>query len=359
MTSERSAVLVQPRQMELREFPIPPIDDDTFLLKVNLVTICGGDPIEYNGRNVKAHYPMILGHEMVGVIHQIGDAAARRYGVTVGDRVNVEPYIVCGQCEYCLTGYYQFCLNSKVYGVNLSCEQPPHLWGAYGEYLFGAPGSKVHKIAAAVPDEAAALASVLGNGVRWIRTKARVAFGESVVILGAGAQGLATVIAAREAGADPIIVIGREANPAKWALAAEFGAHHLIDLEQEPDPLRRVRELTNGRLADVVVECTGAEAMMQLGLEVARPTARYVMIGTCGYGRPALVTDMIVFKELQVLGGLGQSWDTEAAVKIINARKYPIEKMISQVFPLEQADEAIRFFMARPDQAVRVAIKPG
>jgi len=67
---------------------------------------------------------------------------------------------------------------------------------------------------------------------------------------------------------------------------------------------------------------------------------------------------MIVFKELQVLGGLGQSWDTEAAVKLINARKYPIEKMITQVFPLEQADEAMRFFMARPDQAVRVAIKP-
>jgi alcohol dehydrogenase len=358
MKTERSAVLVKPRQMELREFPIPEIDDESFLLKVDLVTICGGDPIEYEGRNVKAHYPMILGHEMVGRIDRIGEAAARRYGVAVGDRVNIEPYIVCGQCEYCLNGYYQFCLTSKVYGVNLSCEQPPHLWGAYGDYLYGAPGSRVHKIDPAVPDEAAALASVLGNGVRWIRTKAQVKFGESVVILGVGAQGLATIIAAREAGAAPIIVVGREANPAKWALAAEFGAHYLVDLEQEQEPLQRVRELTNGRLADVVVECTGAEPMMQLGLELARPTARYIMIGTCGFGRPALITDMIVFKELQVLGGLGQSWDTEAAVKIINSHKYPIEKMISHVFPLEGADQAIRFFMAHPEQTVRVAIKP-
>lgn len=358
MKTERSAVLVKPRQMELREFPIPEIDDESFLLKVDLVTICGGDPIEYDGRNVKAHYPMILGHEMVGTIDRIGEAAARRYGVAPGDRVNVEPYIVCGQCEYCLSGYYQFCLTSRVYGVNLSCEQPPHLWGAYGDYLYGAPGSKVHKIDPAVPDEAAALASVLGNGVRWIRTKAQVKFGEAVVILGVGAQGLATIIAAREAGAAPIIVVGREANPAKWALATEFGAHSLVDLDQEREPSQRVRELTNGRLADVVVECTGAEAMMQLGLELARPTARYIMIGTCGFGRPALITDMIVFKELQVLGGLGQSWDTEAAVKIINSRKYPIEKMISHVFPLEGADEAIRFFMAHPEQTVRVAIKP-
>src|SRR5581483_7752802 len=109
---------------------------------------------------------------------------------------------------------------------------PPYLWGAYGQYLFGARGSRVHKIAKGVPDEAAVLASVLGNGVRWIRTKAQVKFGESVVVLGAGAQGLATVIAAKEAGAAHIIVIGREANPLKWKLAREFGATALMDLDQ-------------------------------------------------------------------------------------------------------------------------------
>ncbi len=358
MTKERSMVLLKPRQMAMREFAIPDIDDDSFLLRVNLVTICGGDPIEYEGRNIKAHYPMILGHEMVGAIERIGDAAARHYGVGVGDRVNVEPYILCGQCEYCLSGYYQFCLTSKIYGVNMSCETPPHLWGAYGEYLYGAPGSKVHKIAPGVSDEAAALSSVLGNGVRWIRTKAQVKFGESVVVLGVGAQGLATAIAAHEAGAAPIIIVGREANKLKWALATEFGAHHLVDLDETADPLARVRELTAGRLADVVVECTGAEAMMQLGLELIRPMGRYVMIGTCGYGHRSLTTDMVVFKEIQILGGLGQSWDTETAVKIINSRKYPVEKMITQVFPLEQADEAMCYFMTQPDKTVRVAIKP-
>ena len=358
MSKERSMVLVKPYQMETREFDIPDIGDDSFILKVNLVTICGGDPIEYEGRNIKAHYPMILGHEMVGTIEKIGDAAAQQYGVDVGDRVNVEPYILCGQCEYCLSGYYQFCTNSKIYGVNMSCEQPPYLWGAYGQYLYGAPGSKVHKIDPTVPDEAAALSSVLGNGVRWIRTKAQVKFGESVVILGVGAQGLATVIAAKEAGADPIIVVGREANKLKWELAKEFGAHQLVDLDEVSNPLELVRELTAGRLADVVVECTGAEAMMQLGLELIRPVGRYVMIGTCGFERRSLITDLVVFKEIQIFGGLGQSWDTEAAVKIINSRKYPIEKMITHIFPLEKADEAIRYFINQPDKAVRVAIKP-
>jgi threonine dehydrogenase-like Zn-dependent dehydrogenase len=358
MTKERSMVLVKPRQMEMQEFDIPDIDADSFLLRVNMVTICGGDPIEYEGHNIKAHYPMILGHEMVGTIEKIGDAAAQHYGVDVGDRVSVEPYILCGQCQYCLSGYYQFCTNSKIYGVNMSCERPPHLWGAYGQYLYGAPGSKVHKIDPEVSDEAAALSSVLGNGVRWIRTKAQVKFGESVVVLGAGAQGLATVIAAHEAGVDPIIVVGREANKLKWSLAQEFGAHQLVDLDEVSDPLARVRELTAGRLADVVVECTGAERIMQLGLELVRPMGRYVMIGTCGFDRRSLVTDLVVLKEIQIFGGLGQSWDTEAAVKIINSRKYPIEKMVTHVFPLTQADEAIHYFMTQPDKALRVAIKP-
>ena len=82
------------------------------------------------------------------------------------------------------------------------------------------------------------------------------------------------------------------------------------------------------------------------------------MIGTCGFERRSLITDLVVFKEIQILGGLGQSWDTEAAVKIINSRKYPLEKMITDIFPLAQADEAIRYFMTQPDKALRVAIRP-
>jgi threonine dehydrogenase-like Zn-dependent dehydrogenase len=82
------------------------------------------------------------------------------------------------------------------------------------------------------------------------------------------------------------------------------------------------------------------------------------LIGTCGFDRRALINDLVVFKELQVLGGLGQSWATEPAVRLINARKYPLEKMVTQVFPREQANAALNFFMRQPDQCVRVAIRP-
>jgi len=344
--------------MQMQEFNLPQIGPADLLLKVDLVSICGGDPIEYENRNVKTHYPLILGHELVGTVAEVGEQAAQIYGVEAGDKVTVEPYILCGRCEYCLNGYYQLCTNAQIYGVNMSSNVPPYLWGAYGEYMYIAPGSKVHRIAPGVKDEAAVLSSVLGNGVRWIRNKGQVKFNESVVVLGAGAQGLATIIAAREANAGAIIVIGREKMGLKWELARQYGATHCIDLEQGGDPVQQVREITSGRLGDVVVECTGNGKMMELGLDVVRPAGRYVMIGTCGFDRNPLTTDKIVFKEITVYGGLGQSWDTEPAVQIINSQKYAIEAMITQVFPLEQADEAMRFFMGNPDKALRVAIRP-
>jgi len=294
----RSMVLYEPFKMEMREFAYPQIGDDDMIVKVDLVSICGGDPIEFENRNVKTHYPLILGHEMVGTVEEVGNQAAIKYNVVKGDRVTVEPYILCGECEYCLNGYYQLCTNSRAYGVNITCNEAPHLWGAYGEYMYIASGSKVHKVADGVKDEAAVLSSVLGNGIRWIRTKGKVKFGETVVIIGAGAQGLVSIIAAKEANAGKIIVVGKEDLSLKWELAKEFGATHLVDLVEIKDPLKAVSEITDGHLGDVVVECTGAAHLMELGLDLVRPAGRYVIVSTCGYDKVPLTTDKIVFKEI-------------------------------------------------------------
>jgi threonine dehydrogenase-like Zn-dependent dehydrogenase len=354
----RSMVLYEPFKMEMREFDYPQVDEGDMVVKVDLVSICGGDPIEFANRNVKTHFPLILGHEMVGTIDEIGVKASKRYGVNNGDKVSVEPYIVCGECNYCLNGYYQLCTNSRAYGVNISSNVPPHIWGAYGEYMFIAPGSKVHKILPGIKDEAAVLSSVLGNGVRWIRTKGKVKFGETVIVIGAGAQGLATIIASKEAGAGKIIVVAKEKLSLKWQLAKEYGATHLIDLAKNDQPLKTIQEITNDQLGDVVVECTGAPQLVELGLDLVRPAGRYVIVSTNGFDKVPLTTDKIVFKEIEVLGGLGQSWDTEPAVDIINSGRYHLEKMVTHTFPLEKAEEAIRFFMDSRENTLRVAIKP-
>lgn len=355
MGQTRSWVVEAPGRMRTQTFPVPDVDEAGLLLRVEMVGICGTDPIIFNGRLPYAPFPIILGHEVVGRVEAIGSDAARLYGVAPGDRVTVEPYIICGKCRYCLTGYYQLCDTKSCYGVSISSAKPPHLWGAYGEYLYVGPGSKVHRVADGIPLESAMLSSVLANGIRWVRTKAHVEMYETVVIIGPGAQGLASTIAAREAGADPIVVLGLSRDADRLALAKEFGAHHTLAVD-EADPLDALARLTGGRMADVVIECSGSSAGRDLALRAAGKLGRVVFVGLRGADDQGISLDLVVDKELRLYGGLGQSWDVEPAMRIINSGKYDLTRMVSHVFPMEQADEALKFFMDRPEECIRVAL---
>ena len=353
----RAMVLEEPYRLSETSFPLPAIGPDEFLLAVEMVGICGGDPIEYEGRNRKAHYPLLMGHEVVGRIEEIGPDAAERHRVGVGSRVVVEPYIGCMRCRWCLSGAYHFCREGLVYGVTISCARPPHLWGGYAEYMYGAPGARVHRVADDVPAEAACMTSVIANGVRWVRTRGRGVVGEPVLVLGSGSQALASVIAAREAGLAPIIVVARRRHPRKLELAARYGADVVIDAES-PSVLAEVAEALDGKDLPLAIEATGIESMIGLGIAALGPYGRLVLAGTRG-GLPAgFDVDAVVFKELDLLGGLGQAHDTELAAAIVNARRYAIEEMITMTSPLAGADAAIRSFLDNSQGHIRVALDP-
>lgn len=353
----RAIVLVEPRRFAELRYPIPEIGDDEFLLRVELVTICGGDPIEFEGRNRKAHYPLILGHEVVGRIDRIGPAAAARHGVSVGQRVSVEPYISCDTCAYCVRGDYHFCSEGMVYGVTVPADRPPHLWGAYGEYLYGAPGAQLHPIDEAVPAAAACLTSVLGNAVRWVHTRGRGRAGEPVLVLGAGVQALASIIVAREAGLGPIVVTARASNPRKLELARAFGADAVVDVEGEA-AVSQIRAALGDRPLELAIECTGAQRMIDLAVETLDLGGRLVQAGTRG-GEPATVDlDGLVFKEIDFRGGLGQAGDTERAAQIVNSQRYPIEAMVTHTLPLSDTSRAMRLFMEGADGVIHVALDP-
>ena len=364
MRTARCLVVTKPERMEMREYPIPPIGPREMLLRVEMVSICGSEPKKYQGTAMWAAewggmpFPFILGHEMVGILEEVGAAAAALHGVAVGDRVVVEPYISCGRCRYCGSGNYQLCATRHTYGFSKSCEAPPHLWGAYASHVFVAEGSKVHKIGADVPAEAAVLLSVIGNGIRWTKTRGELGFGETVVVLGPGAQGLATVIAAKEAGAERILVFGLARDRIKLDLARLLGATHTFSVESSK-PLEAVREATGGEMADLVVECTGAPASIALAPDLLRPLGRAVLVGSMGGGKTVgLATDRWILRELTVRGGLGQAWNCEDAARIVNARRYPLEKMITHTLPLERGEEGMRFFMEGHPECIRVALRP-
>lgn len=364
MKTSRCLVVTGPEKMEMREYPLPAIGPREMLLKVEMVSICGSEPKKYQGTAMWAvewggmPFPFILGHEMVGFLEQVGDEAGRLHGVKPGDRVCVEPYIACGRCRYCGSGNYQLCRTRHTYGFSKSCAPPPHLWGGYAEYLFVAEGAKVHKIDPGVPAEAGCLLSVIGNGIRWIKTRGELTMGETVVVLGPGAQGLATVIAARQAGAARILVFGLGRDALRLQLAREFGATAVFNVE-EVKPAQAVQRATEGEMADLVVECTGNAHSIALAPDLLRPLGRCVLVGSMGGGKTvAMATDRWILRELTVRGGLGQAWNCEDAAEIVNSRRYPIEKFITHHYPLERGEEAMRFFMAAHPECVRVALVP-
>src|SRR3989338_8753964 len=162
----RSMVCERPNEMKIQEFNLPKIGSYEGLVKMELVGVCGSDPSIYHGSpsRVPRPYPIIMGHELLGRIHNIGEKASKRWGVKEGDRVVIESSVGCRLCKSCIMGDYRLCENAVKYGMYVSCKESPYFWGGYGEYLYLSPYSKVCKISEELPAEAALMSVAnLGN----------------------------------------------------------------------------------------------------------------------------------------------------------------------------------------------------
>jgi threonine dehydrogenase-like Zn-dependent dehydrogenase len=335
-------VQTAPRRLEPRDLPLPEIDADSGLLRVEACGICGSDCEQFEGI-LRTALPAVPGHEPLGVIAAIGDRAARRWGVDVGDRVAVETLLACGACARCANGDYQICARRRIYSY-IPLATPPGLWGAYAQYLYLDPAAILHKIDPALDPRIAVMFNPLGAGFRWAVELPGTRAGDRVVVQGPGQRGLASVLACREAGAAQIIVTGLAADAAKLALAREFGATATIDVENE-DLVARVRELTEGEGADVVVDVSPvATEPVARAADLVRMGGSVVLAGVKGFRAiPDFVSDKLVMKEVRLLGALGVTRSGYAkAIRLIESRVYPIERMHTHDFALRDAERAIR-----------------
>lgn len=350
-----AAVTTGPEKIEIQEFEIPAVKEDDLLLKVDMVSICGSDPKIYKGKIPSPQrFPVVMGHEMVGIVQDIGEKATVRYGVKIGDCITVEPYIQCSQCIFCRTGNYGMCIDKKCYGVPTAFNSA--VQGAYATHMLVLPGSKIHKVNEGIPKEAACLSSVIGNGVRWSRTKGKIGMFDTVVINGAGSQGLSSLLSAKILGAYPIIMTGLSKDKIKLDFAKKLGADYIIDIEKD-DLYETVKQITSAEMADVVVEVSGSVSGIQSSLKLLKPMGRFVIVGKTGISETLINTDFIINNEITVIGGLGQSGDVEAAMEIINSKRFPIEQLITHKFPLEDADKALRFFREGHKDCIKVALQ--
>ena len=335
-------VQTERRKLEPRDVAIPDIDEDSALLRIEACGICGSDYEQFEGV-LRTPMPAIPGHEPLGIIEKIGDRAAARWKVDVGDRVAVETMLSCRHCERCLGGSYHLCESRRIYSY-IPLSEPPGLWGAYAQYMYLAPNTIVHKVDKALPPEIAVIFNPLGAGFRWAVELPKTRPGDCVVVLGPGQRGLASVIACREVGAGTIIVTGLEADSRKLALAREYGADHTIDVDNE-DAKTRIREITAGRGADVVVDVTSyATKPVAEALSYVRPGGTIVLAGVKGY-KPVeeFISDIIVMKEITIQGAIGvTSSGYRAAIRLLESGKIAFEKMHTHDFKLEEAELAIR-----------------
>jgi threonine dehydrogenase-like Zn-dependent dehydrogenase len=195
-----------------------------------------------------------------------------------------------------------------------------------------------------LPASIGVLFNPLGAGFRWAVEMPRTQPGDTVVILGPGQRGLASVIALREVGAGTIIVTGLAADADKFVVARRFGADHCIDVDHE-DPVKRVKEITGGRGADVVVDVSSyATKPVADALSMVRAGGTVVLAGVKGFKAvDNFVSDLIVLKEIRVLGAIGvTSTGYRAAIRLIESGRVPVAAMHTHDFPLEDAALAIR-----------------
>lgn len=333
-------VLEEPRRLVARELALPEIGPDDGLLRVEACGLCGTDHEEYSGA-LPAGFAFVPGHESVGVVEQVGPAAAERWGVRSGDRVAVEVFLSCRQCAACARGEYRRCIShglADMYGF-VPVDRAPGLWGGYSTHQYLAPDSLLLPVPPSLDPVTATLFNPLGAGIRWAVTVPATRPGDVVAVLGPGIRGLSAVAALREAGAGYVLVTGAgERDRDRLELARAFGADLTVDVTEQ-DPARALRAATGG-LADIVVDVTAkAPAALGQGVALARPGGTLVLAGTRGStDTPGFDPDHVVYKELRILGALGVDAPAyRAALDLLATGRYPFDQVPREVVGLDDA----------------------
>ncbi|MDR2523058.1 MAG: zinc-binding dehydrogenase [Synergistaceae bacterium] len=381
----KAAVLVEPGRMELREFERPKLGEGAAVARMVLSGVCGTDKHSYKGESVqnkgtkneiRIPYPIIQGHENVLVIEEIDGIGAETLDydggvLKPGDRVTMCPDVVCGGCWYCKNmPNYPWCEKMLFsYGNMRSCEDGNHLYGGFSEYIYIEPRSRLYKIPDGLPDRVAVLTEVMC--VTWTLDKAKefnsfslegFNFGDTVVIQGVGPLGLAHVIKARLMGAGKVIVT--DISDYRLGLAREFGADVTLNSQKttEEERVDIVMQETKGRGADLAVECVGLPNVVPEGLRMLRKAGMYLEPGNfVDTGAVPLNIHEICAKNLRIIGMCNHAHNAYLPCMEMMERSlnwFPWEKFVSHVYPLAQAEEAVKKSMALDSMKVVVAANP-
>ena len=349
------------KPLELTEFPMPEVESKGVLVKVELASVCGTDLHIWHGKR-KAPLPIILGHEAMGSVQSKGDGVKTDSSgkpVEVGDRITWSYIKPCGDCYYCnILNDPAGCLNRFVYGLWASCEDPPHLNGAFSEYIYLRPGTYFFKIPEQLPGNIVAPANCALATMVNSTDKASIALNDTVIVQGCGPLGLYGIALAKERGA--LRVIALDVADSRLEFAKMFGADVVINVKDMSDEetTARVRELTEGRGADVGLEASGVPAVIPTGLKLLRDGGRYVTVGPIFQGASAEI-DLynLIFRRISLIGtARNNAKHLQDGLNFLSRTqgKYPYEKVLGSLHPLDRIEEAFEAIESR--RVMRAAI---
>lgn len=360
----RAAVKVDVEHTEIQLFDRPRIGADSALLRVESCGVGGSDPELYRWPD---HAPVIMGHESVGTLEEIGELAARRWGVARGDRVALHEYLPCWHCQWCRQGDFRLCEAADFFLVKdrfrtlrfgmSDCRIAPHLWGGFAEYLYLPFNAVIHRLPPDMPAKLATLAIALGNGYQWAVFDGGAGPGKTVLVFGPGQQGLGCVYAAKSSGALQVILAGHTRDQARLELARHLGADATIDAERE-DLKDRVRHLTAGRGVDVVVDTTG-DPTGQIAADAVKLAAKGAVLNLNGLKQSVGIGD-IKRLYLTVRAPRGHSYKAvQMALTQLYINQARLAPLCSHAFGLDAVDTAIRATAGRAiEDAIHVTVDP-
>ena len=293
--------------------------------------ICGSDLHYYRHGGfgvIRLQEPMILGHEVAGEIIGIGAGVT---AVKIGDVVAVSPSRPCGSCIYCQKGQQNQCLDMLFYG---SAMRMPHVQGAFQQTLV-ALESQCHRIASGVSLEEAAFAEPFAVTLHAIVRAGSLA-NKNVLVTGCGPIGALAIVAARAHGAREIT--GTDVSDYTLGLAQKVGADRTINVMTNADAMAPLK--VNKGYFDVMIEASGNEQALRLGLEVLKPRGVLIQLGLGG--DISVPQNMIVAKEIEIRGSFRFHEEFGLAVDLINSRRVDLKPLLTEVLPLKDAEKAFQ-----------------
>lgn len=345
----KAAIMDGVNQMAVRQVPIPELEDDQLLIRIAYCGICATDYDNFTGissfsKEGKIHFPLRWGHEWSGRVCAVGKKVTK---FKVGDRVISESKITCGVCEACKSGKWYDCVNKRTIGT------VGNAWpGGMAEYIVMPERNTLPVCENVSFQQAAALeaASIAMNGLRDLPIK-----DSCVLITGSGPIGLSAIPLARTMGAKTVIIAARK--KAKLDIAAQMGASHIINTTKT-DLYEKLMRLTNGQLADIVLETSGEASFVENMVKLVRPGGSFSTISFYNRYISGFNMDDVVFNKISIYGRCGSHDCTSPLLEMMNDGRVNIDPTITSVIDFyEHAADCMDCYAAARDSGSKMLVK--